>query len=154
MATAKRLSNRRLALVEDLSAGDLAEQPLLDRHDIGREIYYRWLTDRKFAEDVNGASPQLIADRTQRSLGGGDTRATSKFGKPGNRPQSLPGHNHDETIDRLCRHCKRRRNNGTVLNRPQSRQPPLSRIGRRKEPRFLKNSRILLEFEPIILIFV
>ena len=54
MATAKRLnSSRRLALVEDLSAGDLAEQPVLDRHDIGREIYYRWLTDRQFAEDVN-----------------------------------------------------------------------------------------------------
>jgi hypothetical protein len=53
MATAKRLSNRRLALVEDLSAGDLDEQQVLDRHDVGRQIYYRWLGDRQFVEEVN-----------------------------------------------------------------------------------------------------
>ena len=53
MATAKRLSSRRLTLVEDLSAGDLDEQQVLDRHDVGRQIYYRWLGDRQFVEEVN-----------------------------------------------------------------------------------------------------
>jgi len=53
MATAKWLSNRRLALVDDLSAGDLAEQQVLDRHDVGRQVYYMWLAGRQFVEEVN-----------------------------------------------------------------------------------------------------
>ena len=53
MAKAKRLSSKQLALIDDLFAGELDEQQALEKHEVGRQLYHRWLADGQFAEQLN-----------------------------------------------------------------------------------------------------
>lgn len=46
----KQLSKRQLALVEDLFAGELEEQKVLDKYKVSRKLYNRWLAEPAFAE--------------------------------------------------------------------------------------------------------
>ena len=48
MAKAKALSSRQLAVIEDLFAGDIKEQDILERHKLSRKLYYKWIADEAF----------------------------------------------------------------------------------------------------------
>jgi hypothetical protein len=53
MAKAKQVTRRQFALIEDLFAGELQEQEILDKHAVGWRLYFRWLADKAFAEQLN-----------------------------------------------------------------------------------------------------
>lgn len=53
MAKAKQLTRRQSALIEDLFASDKEEQEVLDKHNVSRRLYCRWLADEAFAEQLN-----------------------------------------------------------------------------------------------------
>lgn len=49
----KKLSKRQLAVIEDLFSGELDEQAVLDRHNVSRGLYNKWLADGRFAGQFN-----------------------------------------------------------------------------------------------------
>jgi hypothetical protein len=59
MAKRKRLSKRQLAVIDDLFAGELDEQAVLDKYRVNRNVYNKWLTDEvfqaEFARRISGA---------------------------------------------------------------------------------------------------
>jgi hypothetical protein len=61
----KRLSKRQLAVIEDLFAGRLEEQAVLDKHKVKRSLYNKWLNDQRFIEQfdqqINSAYRQSAA---------------------------------------------------------------------------------------------
>ncbi len=68
MAKRKHLSKKQLAVVDDLFAGELDEQAVLDKYRVSRNVYNKWLTDEEFqaesARRISGAhlvSEALIA---------------------------------------------------------------------------------------------
>ena len=50
MIKEKQLSKRQLAVIEDMFTGELDEQGVLDKHNVSRSLYSRWLVDETFAE--------------------------------------------------------------------------------------------------------
>ncbi len=62
MTRRKYLSQRQLAILDDLFNSDLDEQAVLDKHKIRRNTYDSWLEDKLFAERfkqyVNGLKRQ------------------------------------------------------------------------------------------------
>jgi hypothetical protein len=52
MTTSKQLSRRQLAVMEELFAGTLDEQAVLDKYKVGRKLYNRWLAEPAFAEQI------------------------------------------------------------------------------------------------------
>lgn len=44
----KQLSKRQLAVIDDLFAGQLDEQAILDKYNVSRNLYNRWLTQDSF----------------------------------------------------------------------------------------------------------
>jgi len=62
MANARRLSKKQLAVIEDLFAGELTEQAILDKHKVRRNVYNKWLSDecfrQQFDERIAGAYRQ------------------------------------------------------------------------------------------------
>lgn len=50
MHETKRLSKRQLAVAEDLFAGEMDEQIVLDKYKVSRKLYNRWLAEPAFAE--------------------------------------------------------------------------------------------------------
>jgi hypothetical protein len=59
MAMRKHPSKKQLAVIDDLFAGELDKQAVLDKHGVGRNIYNKWLTDEtfqaEFARRISGA---------------------------------------------------------------------------------------------------
>ena len=53
MTKAKRLSKKQLAVIDDMFAGELGEQAVLDKHKVSRYLYNRWLADKVFAEQFD-----------------------------------------------------------------------------------------------------
>lgn len=53
MTKAKRLSKKQLAVIDDVSAGELGEQAVLDKHKVSRDLYNRWLADKVFVEQFD-----------------------------------------------------------------------------------------------------
>ncbi|MFB0525530.1 MAG: hypothetical protein ACETVZ_08295 [Phycisphaerae bacterium] len=53
MSKQKQLTKRQLAVIEDLFAGELDEQAILDKHKISRNVYNRWLANERFTEQFN-----------------------------------------------------------------------------------------------------
>jgi len=51
MAKGKRLSSKQLAALEDIFAGQLDEQALLEKHKINKNTYYKWLADENFRSE-------------------------------------------------------------------------------------------------------
>jgi len=49
----KRLSKRQLAVIEDLFASELDEQAILDKYNVSKTLYNRWLADDRFIEQFN-----------------------------------------------------------------------------------------------------
>jgi len=60
-----KLTKRQLAVIEDLFAGELDEQAVLDKHKVSRNLYNRWLKDADFAGEfdqrIEGAFRQSAA---------------------------------------------------------------------------------------------
>jgi len=50
MTEPKQLSKRQLAVAEDLFAGELDEQKVLDKYKVSRKLYNRWLAEPAFIE--------------------------------------------------------------------------------------------------------
>ena len=48
----KQLSKRQLAMAEDLFAGELEEQKVLDKYKVTRKLFNRWLAEPAFAEHL------------------------------------------------------------------------------------------------------
>ncbi len=53
MTKEKRLSKKQLAVVDDMFAGELGELAVLDKHNVSRNLYNRWLTDKAFVEQFD-----------------------------------------------------------------------------------------------------
>lgn len=51
MSRRKKLSNRQLAVMDELFAGRLDEQSILDKHKVARNTYNKWLADKCFLEE-------------------------------------------------------------------------------------------------------
>ncbi|MBN2180668.1 MAG: hypothetical protein JW715_02045 [Sedimentisphaerales bacterium] len=52
MAKKKQLNTRQLNVIEDLFSEELDEQAVLDKHNVGRHLYAKWLADETFAEHL------------------------------------------------------------------------------------------------------
>jgi len=63
MPEAKQLSKRQLAVIEDLFAGELDEQAILDKHNVDRQLYSKWQNDDDFTEQFE----KRIADAYRQS---------------------------------------------------------------------------------------
>ena len=50
MPGAKQLTKKQLAVIEDLFAGELDEQAILDKYRLSRKLYNQWRNDDSFAE--------------------------------------------------------------------------------------------------------
>jgi hypothetical protein len=46
----KRLFKKQLAVIEDLFAGELDEQGVLDKYKVRRNLYNKWLSDQRFVQ--------------------------------------------------------------------------------------------------------
>ena len=49
MSGSKRLTKRQLAVIDDLFAGRLEEQEILDKYKLSKRIYHKWLKDDTFS---------------------------------------------------------------------------------------------------------
>ena len=63
MPKAKQLTKRQLAVIEDLFAGELDEQAILDKYKLSRELYNKWRNDDSFTEQFE----RRIADAYRQS---------------------------------------------------------------------------------------
>jgi hypothetical protein len=52
-STERRLTARQLAVIADMFIGELAEQEVLDKHKVSRQLYNKWLADDLFAEQFD-----------------------------------------------------------------------------------------------------
>lgn len=50
MPKTKKLTQRQLAVIEDLFAGELDEQAVLNKHNVTPSRYEQWLAEEQFAE--------------------------------------------------------------------------------------------------------
>ncbi len=53
MARRKHLSQRQLAVLDDLFNSELDEQAVLDKHKVGRNVYNKWQADEQFAAEFD-----------------------------------------------------------------------------------------------------
>ncbi len=63
MPGAKQLTKRQLAVIEDLFAGELDEQAILDKYKLSRKLYSKWQNDDDFTEQFE----KRIADAYRQS---------------------------------------------------------------------------------------
>jgi len=52
MGRRKKLSRKQLAVIDDLFAGELAEQAILNKYKIKRSTYNQWLADENFEAEL------------------------------------------------------------------------------------------------------
>jgi hypothetical protein len=48
MVDTRTQDKKQSAVIEDLFAGELGEQAVLDKHGVSRELYHQWLADERF----------------------------------------------------------------------------------------------------------
>lgn len=53
MTKAKALSARQLAVIEDLFEGRLEEQAILEKHNLRRKLYNKWLADEALTSQLD-----------------------------------------------------------------------------------------------------
>lgn len=53
MAKRKKLSKKQLAVIEDLFSGQFDEQAVLEKHNVSRAVYNRWLADEQFDDEFS-----------------------------------------------------------------------------------------------------
>ncbi len=52
MTWKKQLRKRQLAVIDDLFGGELDEQAVLDKHELSRNVYNKWLADEQFGAEL------------------------------------------------------------------------------------------------------
>jgi hypothetical protein len=52
MERRKKLNRKQLAVIDNLFAGELDEQAILDKYKVKRSTYNRWLADADFEEEL------------------------------------------------------------------------------------------------------
>jgi len=50
MGKRKSLTKKQISVIEDLFAGELDEQAVLDKHHVSRNLYNKWLANKGFVE--------------------------------------------------------------------------------------------------------
>ncbi len=63
MTGTKKLTEKQLAVIEDLFAGELDEQAILDKYRLSRKLYNQWRNDDSFAKQFE----KRIADAYHQS---------------------------------------------------------------------------------------
>jgi hypothetical protein len=53
MSNTNGITRKQLAVIEDLFAGELEEQQVLDKHKIDRRVYNKWLVEDNFASEFD-----------------------------------------------------------------------------------------------------
>ncbi|MGD0572845.1 MAG: hypothetical protein ABSB11_07460 [Sedimentisphaerales bacterium] len=53
MSNAKGITRRQLAVIEDLFAGELDEQQIIEKHRINKRVYDKWLAEENFADEFD-----------------------------------------------------------------------------------------------------
>jgi hypothetical protein len=53
MSESKNLTKRQLVVIEELFAGELEEQAILEKHHVRRREYERWLADERFTDRLD-----------------------------------------------------------------------------------------------------
>ncbi len=53
MAQRKKLSEKQLAVIDDLFSAELDEQAILEKHKVSRNVYNRWLADGLFVSEFD-----------------------------------------------------------------------------------------------------
>jgi hypothetical protein len=53
MAESKSLSVKQLAVIDDLFNGELKESEILEKHNISRKLYEKWLADESFNRQLD-----------------------------------------------------------------------------------------------------
>jgi hypothetical protein len=53
MSQAKQLTEKQLAVIEDLFSGELHEQAVLKKHKVSRKLYIEWQSDNNFVEQFD-----------------------------------------------------------------------------------------------------
>jgi len=53
MSKTKQLSKKQLAVIEDLFSGELDEQQVLDKHNVSRNVYNKWLAEERFDDEFS-----------------------------------------------------------------------------------------------------
>jgi predicted DNA-binding protein YlxM (UPF0122 family) len=51
MPNGKTITKKQRAVIEDLFAGELDEQKILEKHKVSRRVYDKWLVDENFTEE-------------------------------------------------------------------------------------------------------
>ena len=51
MLNETKLTKKQLVVIEDLFAGELDEQKILEKHKVARRLYDKWLADENFTEE-------------------------------------------------------------------------------------------------------
>lgn len=53
MARRKQLGKRQFAVMDDIFAGQLDEQAVLDKYEVSRNVYNKWQTDEQFVREFD-----------------------------------------------------------------------------------------------------
>jgi hypothetical protein len=53
MRKTKKLTKKQLGVIADLFAGELDEQHVLDKYDVSRDTFEKWLNDERFIGRLN-----------------------------------------------------------------------------------------------------
>lgn len=53
MAKSRNISKKQRSVIEDIFAGQLTLEQVLAKHNISRLTYYKWLADKRFAEQFD-----------------------------------------------------------------------------------------------------
>jgi hypothetical protein len=53
MGKTEKISKRQLAVIEDLFAGEIDEQAVLDKYRVSRRLYNKWLADSNFTGEFD-----------------------------------------------------------------------------------------------------
>jgi len=65
MAKQTKLTKRQITLIDDLLTGECDEQTVLDKHNVKPSLYYAWLADERFVEQLE---QRIAAVRRQSEL--------------------------------------------------------------------------------------
>jgi hypothetical protein len=65
MPNNQRLTKRQREVIDDLFAGQISEQQVLDNHKVDRRLYDKWLADENFTDEFDR---RVVAARRQSEL--------------------------------------------------------------------------------------
>ncbi len=142
MPGAKQLTKKQLDVIEDLFAGELEEQAILNKHKLSRKLYNQWRNDESFADqfekritDAYRQSDVLIARYAP--VAAAKLIQLTESDKPETAPKSLPrynlyAHTNSQQKSSALRRIPTCRYSASGLDQPRNRRQTLGRPRRRK----------------------